>query len=74
MCVVFYLAKRHGDVIQNAAKNFEAGPIQQNDQGFWTSKERHVDRIEAREIAISAGQLKYEEKAENTPLLSEELW
>ena len=71
--VTFYFAKRHGDAILKAVQNFEGNHIQQKDQGFWTSKERHVNRAEALEIAIAAGQIK-NSLVYGCVLTSEELW
>jgi len=72
--IAFYFGKRHGDVIQEIPHYEKVERIAQDDQGFWTNLGRFVDRVEARAIAITAGQIDADTRSKNKPLLSEELW
>ena len=48
--------------------------IARSDQGFWTTKNRFVDRKEARIIAVAANQIVREFDGGETKLYSEHLW
>lgn len=52
-----FLGKRHCDCFKLAAVNNKKWSYKNESQGFWTNKDRFVGRIEARKIAIKAGQL-----------------
>lgn len=61
---------RHNNIIHHLARSGFKTPVS-GEQGFITSSGRFVDRIEAREIAIKAGQCK---DTEYPQLYSEDLW
>lgn len=63
-CILLMLACRQ-DVDRN-----ETGP---EEQGFVTSRNRFVDRVEARAIAVAAGQLTWRD-AKLPELFSEDVW
>ena len=61
---------RHDNIIHHLAKSGFKTPIK-GTQGFLTSKGRFVDRVEAKRIAVEAGQVK---ETEFRQLYSEDLW
>ena len=68
-----YTAPRHGEAIIKALDNEGPIIIKQGQRGFWTSRGRHVNRKEALEIAVAAGQIEAK-KITGCVLTSEELW
>lgn len=70
---VVITAKRHADCFEVASKEYEFTYAKDKcEQGFWTSKNRFVDRYEAKAIALENGQLK--EDTGMAELYSEDLW
>ncbi len=69
---ILSLDKSHADII----KKSPYGTCKEgSDKGFWTSKYRYVDRIEALKIAIEAGQINSDmDTIRQAGLLSENLW
>lgn len=63
---------RHHNVIALMVKE-RAGQVMQSEQGFLTSDDRFVDRIEARAIATAAAQL-LERDGGLPKLYSEDVW
>jgi len=66
---VIAVGKRHDDILADIFKLADYMP--HYTAGFITSEGRFVDRAEAREIAIKAGQVK---DTEFPQLYSEDLW
>ena len=65
------LGYRHHDILIRFRGEVSQDP---NDQGFYTSKGRFVNRIEAYEIASKAGQIKHLPALEKFKLYSEDLY
>lgn len=63
---------RHGEALDMAFERHGSAMIGNEDQGFLTSKKRFVDRLEAAEIAMNAGQI--EAPRYGPELFSEDLW
>lgn len=69
-----FLGKSHADCfwqIKNIGLN---ASYRSDDQGFFTSKGRYVDRKFAAKIAKRAGQLDPKDKRKVVALLSEDIW
>lgn len=64
---------RHGDCIKLAAELHPTFFILPEHQGFVTSHLRFVQRVEAKQIAMAAGQL-LERASKGDELFSEDLW
>jgi len=63
---------RHHHILWTMARAFDGHMVMPDDQGFWTSEGRYVQREEAARIAVLAGQI---EKPNWPPdLYSEDLW
>lgn len=70
---VVVTATRHADCFEVAAREYDfTYKKDECEQGFWTSKNRFVDRYEAKHIAMENGQLK--EDTGMAELYSEDLW
>ena len=68
----YVFGKTHGDcIVKFAELNLPSAKrnLKIEKQGFWTTKGRFVDRIEAKQIALEAGQIS--EKYEREELYSE---
>ena len=63
---------RHGHIIRWMA-DLGLDVVQPEDQGFTTSDGRFVDRVEARRIAVDAGQLLPNARSHDE-LFSEDVW
>jgi hypothetical protein len=64
---------RHNDIIHAIRLTGYSGPVSGPHQGFLNSEESFVSRLEAADIAISAGQCETV-MCPNTGLLSQDLW
>jgi hypothetical protein len=64
--------KRHAEVVRLMAAG-GYGPEKMHDQGFLTSRSRFVDRKEALQIALAAGQITAP-KFQPNQLFSEDVW
>lgn len=63
------IGRRHNDILVR----FE-GQLEVNRSGFYTSYGRFVDRKEAYQVALEAGQVKKGETTHTDSLFSEDLW
>lgn len=69
-CGMILLGKSHGDCFMQGDKTGMKMSSAYDDQGFMTSEGRFVERPEAAQIALAAGQI----SAATTILFSEDLW
>lgn len=65
-------ARRHVDILERL--NFTNIYSFNEVEGFWTSKNRFVDRYEAKEIAVAANQLIVPIENTYNALYSEDVW
>lgn len=70
--VLVFTAKRHVDVREKLYLN----NIKYNNitDGFWTNKDRFINRIEAKKIAVAANQLIVPIEETYPELYSEDVW
>ena len=73
---ILFLGVRHFDALMHSQISLMAKPVNlaRIKQGFLTNKGRFVDRIEGREIAVAAGQIRYRCGGDETRLYSENLY
>lgn len=66
---------RHSDIIFSASRTIvDAELIHIGEQGFLTSTGRFVNRVEAKHLAIAAGQLRDTSTYGKAELFSEDVW
>ena len=66
---------RHHNIIRYICETFDVETVDSSyEQGFVTSTGRFVDRKEAVDIAVAAGQTTHHEWGPRTLLFSEDLW
>lgn len=66
--------KRHSNIFNNMASHNIHYNRSTYVQGFWTSENRFVDRIEAKKIAVAANQLIVPIENTYPELFSEDVW
>lgn len=66
--------KRHGDLIREMVEEQGCSVPVAGVQGFWTSRNRFVDRTQALRLAEEAGQIKRYVSFGATELFSEDVW
>lgn len=67
--------KRHSNIMLCASRMIIDGEVVRiGDQGFLTSTGRFVNRVEAKHIAIAAGQLRDTSTFGKAELFSEDVW
>lgn len=63
--------ERHGDLLTLLCETHTPQQVARAVQGFLTSEYRFVDRVEAKQVALAAGQIT---KTDSEQLFSEDLW
>ena len=70
--ILVFTAKRHVDIWEKF--HFDNIKYKSITDGFWTNKDRFVNRIEAKKIAVAANQLIVPIEETYPGLFSEDVW
>lgn len=70
--ILVFTAKRHLDIWEKF--HFDNIKYKSMTDGFWTNKDRFVNRVEAKKIAVAANQLIVPIEETYPALFSEDVW